>query len=237
VRIEPIKDERKLFILGQIFSMIFGLIIIGLSLYFAASKGKGIFAWMLDVGVLLAMPMALPMLMAMFIRRAPWWSAMFSVALTLVPSLIAFFDVGGQWTYQAKVAVNCTVGVGSFLLTMPFWKTASAGYREQVDHFFTTMHTPIDFEKEVGQANDASQLKIIGGFAVVVGLFICLLTVLPNPVSGRVCILAVGGFVAGVGGLMAWWGTRNPDGGFAKDAKNPLPERLPVGELPEAVQE
>lgn len=207
-RIRPMQNARKLFILGQVFSMIFGVTIIGLSLYFAAADGKGIFEWMLDIGALLAMPMAIPMLMAMFIRRAPWWSAIFSVCITLIPSSLAFFDVGGVWTYQQKIAVGCSVGIGTFLMTMPFWKTASTDYREQVDHFFTTMHTPIDFEKEVGQANDSSQMKIIGGFAAVVGLFICALVILPNPISGRVCILAVGGFVAGVGLLMMWAGVR-----------------------------
>lgn len=227
--VTPMQDERKLFILGQVFSMIFGLIIIGLSLYFATSKDKGIFAWMLDIGALLAMPMAIPMLMAMFIRRAPWWSAMFSVVVTLIPSVIAFFDVGGVWSYQWKIAVGCSVGVGSFLMTMPFWKHASAEYRDQVDHFFTTMHTPIDFEKEVGQANDSSQLKIIGGFAVIVGVFICTLAALPNPQSGRLCILAVGGFVAVIGGLMAWQGTRNPDGVFTEDEEKALPNKVPVG--------
>lgn len=230
-RVEPMKDERKLFILGQVFSMIFGLIIIGLSLYFAASKGKGIFAWMLDVGALLAMPMAIPMLMAMFIRRAPWWSAIFSVGVTLIPSAMAFFDVGGVWSYQWKIGVGCSVGIGSFLVTMPFWKTATASYRQQVDHFFTTMHTPIDFEKEVGQANDSSQLKIIGGFAVLVGIFVGTLAALPNPLSGRISILAVGGFVALVGGLMAWAGTRVGAGESSKAAEKPLPKDVLVGEL------
>ncbi len=236
IGIKPSEDERKLFILGQVFSLIFGVLIIGLSLYFAASNGKGIFEWMLDIGALLAMPMAIPMILALFIKRAPWWSAIFAVGATLIPSLLAFFDVGGVWSYQEKIAYGCTVGIGSFLLTMPFWKTATVQYRAQVDHFFTTMHTPVDFEKEVGQANDASQLKIIGGFAIVVGFFIGTLVVLPNPASGRLCILAVGGFVAGIGILMAWVGMRNPGKQIAKDDKKPLPDRVLMGELSQDAQ-
>ena len=61
------------------------------------------------------------------------------------------------------------------------------------------MLTPVDFAKEVGQPNDLSQLKIIGGFAVGIGLFICGLMMLPNPIDGRLSILFVGGFVLVVG--------------------------------------
>jgi len=150
VRAKPSEDPRKMFILGQIFSFIFGISIIGLSLYFAASEGKGIFGWMLDVGALLAMPMAIPMLLALFVKRAPWWSAIFSVGVTLIPSVLAFFDYPDVWTYQMKIGVGCAVGMGSFLVTVPFWRTATPTYRAQVDQFYTTMHTPIDFEKEVG---------------------------------------------------------------------------------------
>ncbi|MEO0587465.1 MAG: hypothetical protein AAF078_07490, partial [Planctomycetota bacterium] len=41
-----------------------------------------------------------------------------------------------------------------------------------------------------------------------IGGFICCLIVLPNPMSGRLGILFVGGFVAVVGGLLYWVGVR-----------------------------
>ena len=58
-----------------------------------------------------------------------------------------------------------------FFLTIPFWKTSSAEHHAKVDRFFKNMHTPIDFEKEVGPANDLSQLNIMGAFAIIIGVF------------------------------------------------------------------
>jgi Na+/proline symporter len=227
----PKLGERGQFILSQLFSLMFGVIIIGLAFYFSQIKGKGVFEHMLNVGVLLALPMGLPMMLALFIRPAPWWGAMFSVCAALVPSVMAFMAEGtaDEWTYQFKTFVIVPVGIGSYLATMPFWKYASVSYKQQVDDFFTTMHTPVDFEKEVGGGNDLSQLKIMGLFSAVIGIFICLLVVLPNPMSGRLVILFVGGTVALVGGLLAWLGTRNSGGPLTEAGGKALPGEVPAG--------
>jgi solute:Na+ symporter, SSS family len=209
----PKLNERASFILGQVFSFLFGVVIIALAFYFSQVKGKGVFEHMLNVGALLALPMGLPLLMALFIRPAPWWAAIFSVCSALVPSAMALMAEGspGEWTYQKKILVIVPAGLLSYAVTIPFWRYASDAYREQVDRFFTTMHTPVDFAKEVGTGNDLSQLKIMGAFSAVIGVFICTLVVLPNPFSGRLVILFVGGTVAVVGGLLIWAGSRGPD--------------------------
>lgn len=221
----PELGERALFIMGQVFSLLFGVLIIGLAFYFSQVKGKGVFEHMLDVGVLVALPMGLPLLMALFIRPAPWWAAIFSVCAALVPSWLSWCANGtpDEWTYQMKTFVIVPVGLLSYAITIPFWKYASDSYRKQVDKFFTTMKTPIDFEKEVGEGNDLTQLKIMGSFSAVVGVCICTLVVLPNPFSGRMVILFVGGTVAVIGGVLAWVGSRKDTDVSEEDIK-PLPD-------------
>ena len=71
------------------------------------------------------------------------------------------------------------------------------------------MHTPVDFEKEVGEGNDHEQLKILGLFSVIVGVFLALLMFLPNPLEGRLAIGFVAIFVGGVGALFVYLGYRN----------------------------
>jgi len=227
----PELNDRASFLLGQVFSFIFGVIIIYLAFYFSQSKDKGVFELMLNVGALLALPMGLPLLMALFVRPAPWWAAIFSVCSALVPSTIAFMSEGtpGEWNYQTKIFVIVPVGLLSYAMTIPFWKYASNAYRKQVDDFFITMHTPIDFTKEVGRGNDMSQLKIMGAFSAVIGLCICTLVFLPNPWSGRLVILFVGGTVAIIGGLLAWAGVRGTGMESVEDPKKVLPDQILVG--------
>lgn len=127
-----------------------------------------------------------------------------TVCVTLVPSAIGFFSnelFGETWSFQQKVFVNLAVGTSVYLLTVPFWDRSPAGYAAQVQEFFTIMHTPVDFEKEVGGANDLRQLSVIGSFAAIIGILICSLVLLPNPLGGRLGILFVGGFVAVIGGV------------------------------------
>ena len=145
----------------------------------------------------------------MFIRRAPSWSAMVSVVVGLIGSAVGFYSewlFERAWYFQEVVFVNVAASALAFMATMPWWSKAGAAYRGQVDAFFERMHRPVVFEQEVGVGNDRRQLRVMGRFAVVIGLFVIGLVLLPNDLVGRLGILFVGGFVALVGGLMWWTG-------------------------------
>ena len=203
---------KSLMRLGQVFSAVFGVCIVSIATYFANTEGRGVFEHMLNIGALLALPMAVPALMGLFIRTSPSWAAIVTVCVTLIPSAIGFFSAelfGETWSFQQKVFVNLAVGIVVYLLTMPFWNRAPEVYKTQAQEFFDRMLTPVDFEKEIGIPNDLRQLKIIGSFAAVIGGVICTLVLLPNPLIGRLGILFVGGFVLGVGGVFIWLGKRS----------------------------
>ena len=203
---------KSLMRLGQVFSAVFGVCIVSIATYFANTEGRGVFEHMLNIGALLALPMAVPALMGLFIRTSPSWAAIVTVCVTLIPSAIGFFSAelfGETWSFQQKVFVNLTVGIVVYLLTMPFWNRTTEVYKKQAQDFFDRMLRPVDFEKEIGVPNDLRQLKIIGSFAAVIGGLICTLIFLPNPLIGRLGILFVGGFVLVVGGVFVWLGRRS----------------------------
>lgn len=204
-------EGKSLMRLGQAFSAGFGLCIVSIATYFANTEGRGVFEHMLNIGALLALPMAVPTVMGLFIRTTPSWAAIVTVCVTLIPSALGFFSeslFGETWSFQQKVFVNMGVGMVVYVLTMPFWKYASEDYQKQTNQFFERMLTPIDFEKEVGVPNDLRQLKVIGSFAAVMGGLICLIVFVPNPFIGRLGILFVGGFVMCVGCVFVWLGRR-----------------------------
>lgn len=216
--------ERTGLILGQISTLILGLLIITIALYFAwqpdDNGGGGVFEAMLNIGAMLTLPMAMPLAIGLFVRRVPPWSAFASVGAAFVPSLIQFAASKGLvpdaivsatpegvqryltsgWPYHMVVFVNIAAGTVGFLATMPFWPKVSDEYRDRVDDFFETMHRPVRFAEEVGEANDKAQLCVIGTFAGLLGLGICLLLAVPgNTLGDRLGILFVGGTVAVAG--------------------------------------
>ena len=203
---------KSLMRLGQVFSAVFGVFIVSIATYFANTEGRGVFEHMLNIGALLALPMAVPTLLGLFIRTSPSWAAIVTVCVTLIPSAIGFFSAelfGETWSFQQKVFINLTVGVVAYSLTVPFWNRAPEFYKRQAQDFFDRMLMPVDFEKEIGAPNDLRQLKIIGNFAAIIGGLICTLVLLPNPLIGRLGILFVGGFVLVVGGVFIWLGQRS----------------------------
>lgn len=206
----PLDSERVQLVMSRLITMFFGLCIISNALYFSRKTGMGMFDITLNLGAMLGLPLATPLFLGLFVRKVPAWSAIFSIVCGFACSAVAFYSAT-TWSYQEKVFWNVLAGAVSFLICMPFWKYAPRVYREQVEAFFLRMHTPVDFEKEVGSANDGQQLRMIGGFSVAIASFICLLLVIPNNLTGRLSILFIGGVVMSVGVAMLWAGKRRVD--------------------------
>ena len=210
------KKESELLQIGRLYTWFLGGMIILLALYFAQQSGVGIFEIMLDVGALLAVPIAIPLLWGLFFRQTPWWAALMSIGFAFVPSSFFFlyekiyelfgyskeFIDGVEWTYQQKLFSVFFAGTFGFLLSTLFAPAKDSEHRAMVNRFFKLMKTPIDFEEEIGEGNDLRQLNVIGRFGAVVAGFIALLLFIPNPMEGRIAILALALVIGGVSVLM-----------------------------------
>ena len=205
------KPESELLKYGRLYTWFMGVFIVLLALYMAQAKGKGIFEIMLDVGALLMSPIQIPLMWGLFIRRTPPWAALLSISFALTVSLLAFMDVplstfgfspDATWTFQVKFFGVLAAGSLGFLLSIPFAPDKSSAHRIMVDTFMTTMKTPIDFESEVGEANDLAQLNVIGRFGAAIAGFIALMLFIPNPLDGRLAIATLALIIGSISALM-----------------------------------
>jgi solute:Na+ symporter, SSS family len=185
-------SEKEMLIVGQIASVVVGVFIIFISLMMSRQSGKGLFDYMLTFGSLFGTPMVVPMFLVFFLKKTPSWSALFSVCCAAV---FSFLGWRGGWSYERSVFTIFAVGAVSFALTSLFWRYCSKTYQERVAGFYRKMYTPVDFEKEIGQANDAFQLRLVGYVALAIAGFIVLLSLLPNELSGRLQILSIAGMI------------------------------------------
>ena len=215
------KEETELLNYGILLTWVMGILVVLLALYFAQQDGKGIFEIMISVGTLLLMPITIPLLWGMFIRKTPWWAALLSIGCALVISCLAFFDVplttfgfsqaysdGFKWNFQQQFFSVFGAGTFGFLISTFFAPSKDSEHRTKVDSFFKLMKTPIDFEKEIGEGNDLRQLTTIGWFGSAVAVFIGLLLFIPNPQEGRVLILLLSLLIGGVSFLMIKAGSK-----------------------------
>ena len=205
------KSETQLLRYGRAYTWVMGVLIIFLALHIAGQKGKGIFEIMLDIGALLLIPIQIPLMWGLFIRKTPPWAALSSIGCAFTVSLMAFLNVplsnfgfppDAIWTFQVKFFGVLIAGSIGFLISIPFAPAIGSPYRNKVDKFITNMKTPIDFKTEVGESNDIAQLNIIGRFGLAIAAFIGLMLIIPNPIGGRLAITALAIIIGGISLLM-----------------------------------
>ena len=214
-------SNEKMLLMSRIFTCLFGVLGIMCALLFASMNGFGQFELVLLVGALLGLPMSVPLLLGLAIRKSPSWAAMVSIGFGFMASLLCYFSE--QWfgykpVYQEQIFLIMSAGTLGFFICMPFAKSNKPEHDKKVDEFFTTMNTPVDFEKEVGQANDLRQLKLLGTFAIALGLFIALLVIPAKNLLGILCPLAVGGTLMILGSGMVYLGRAKPGGKLSGDS-------------------
>lgn len=193
---------------GRLVTIGMGGIIILIAVYFSKLENFGLFDSFLIIGSIVGLPTIVPLIYALFVRQMPRWSFFFITLVGMIPSAWSVID--GQlfdtpWTVQQRVfwvfLAGSLAAAFSIICFRRNWGVSEA-YRVRIDSFYSRMHTPIDFVKEIGDNKDFSQLRIIGSFCVVSGAFISLLLLLPNGFYGRLGILFVSSFTLFVGFFM-----------------------------------
>lgn len=199
-------SDRAQLVLGRWITAFFGLATMALAWSYTNLQGIGVFEVSLELSAALGLPLAIPLLMGIIVKRTPGWSAIFSGLAALAPAAYAHGQAwlgGDPWPYHWKVFTVFPAGIVGFLLTMPFWRFASQAERQRIEQFFRQMATPVDFEKEVGAANDTAQLRLVGLSCLVMAAFVLLLLFGPGG-WGRVgSVFWVAGCLGGVGAIFA----------------------------------
>ena len=217
-RVVKVKSSTHLLVAGRAASLLFGVFVILIAVYIGNLEEMNLFDVMMDFSGLIAIPVMIPMVLGMVIRKTPSWSGWSTVLVGFIASYITrkyisesdwFVEMFGlndreQGDCRFLVGTLSNVIVSSlwFLATVRFYKRSSPGYQERIGKFFTTMHTPVDFKKEVGESKDGAQSNILGILCLVYGGFIALLALIPNALLGRFSFVFCGALIAGVGILL-----------------------------------
>jgi solute:Na+ symporter, SSS family len=192
---------------GQGVTAVLCLVIIAIALSMALFGRGGIFEMMLGFFAAVSFPMTLPFFLVMFIRNAPRTAAIFSITAGLAgPWLIRLWlSVNGIETdFARRVLIIGCCSLAGFALSYAFRRWEKADSPTLTRAFYLKMHTPVDFEKEIGRNNDYQQLLVMGRLSLALGIILSALLLIPNPLQGRLVIACMSAAIAGIGGLMLW---------------------------------
>ncbi len=173
VFVKPEASESHQVRVGQITTLIFGILQILAGLAFISYADLPLFELILVLAAVFGLPMAIPLFFGIFIKRTPPWAGWSSMVLGIVTGLLMQPATIGGWQWKGLVngdliqrmfsvtpAFNGTetndlrvalttfvvfaVTFGWFMLSIPFAAKSSEKYKAQVDAFFERMDTPID---------------------------------------------------------------------------------------------
>jgi Na+/proline symporter len=217
----PAASERELLLAGRLSTVVFGVLIISASLWFATHKDTPLFEIMQRFSIWVGLPIAVPLIWGMFVRRAPSWAGWSSVLVGLLASYVTWaylgpgragrlFGVelsrgeGDYWVQGISALMNVLVGSAWFLITPLLASNRKPDPQEQarVEKFFADLRTPIDFEREEGPGSDNLQAKVMGLLCLIYGGFITLLVLIPNPWSTRWAFVFCGLVMFGIGWML-----------------------------------
>ncbi|MDQ8186755.1 sodium:solute symporter family protein [Pelagicoccus sp. SDUM812002] len=216
--LRPNADEKELLFVGKITTLVLGGCIIFAGIQFSQLKDVGLFDLMLQFGALVAIPMQVPLIWGLVVKRVPDWASWVSILLGLcmsftvktrmTPGFVHGF-LGLDTEFSAREAgdlklilgVVINIGFGSlvYLGSSIFYNESSGARKAEVETFFENLATPVTADETGSGEKDASQGKALGILSMIYGGFVALLAIIPNPLSGRIAFLFCGGVLLAIG--------------------------------------
>ncbi|MBU2879290.1 MULTISPECIES: sodium:solute symporter family transporter [Alteromonadaceae] len=206
-------SDKHLLTISQIVSFISGILVIAVALFFKSLKELSLFDLMMNVSTMIQVPLLIPLIFGLFIKKTPQWAPWATVIVGLFVSWFAaniftpqvLADLIGmeqEFTRRESIDINLMITIGGHLLiTASFFCISSLFYSEQKDQhinerelFFEDLETPFiaDFEQD---EFDRQQRHKLGSMVMYMGAGVLAMMLIPNPMWGRLvfvcCALAI----------------------------------------------
>jgi len=223
---QPYLDKRQksvsdLFLLNisRLLSLVSGILVIALALYFKSLKELSLFDLMMSLSAMIQVPILIPLLLGIFVKHTPKWAPWVTVLLglfvswfmlnILTPAVFADWLGIEPFTRREATDMNLILTIGGqvfitggfFCLTSLLYKKSTDPYVKQREDFFEDLETPIvaDFEQD---AYDQQQRHKLGAMVTFMGAGLTVMVLIPNPLWGRVTFLLCGLVILTIGQLL-----------------------------------
>ncbi len=186
-------------------TLFLGMAIIAMALMLAMQRQFQLFDAYFVIATLIGLPVTIPLVAGLFIRRLPFVSYFVIAGLSVLPAAYSLWDGavnGNQWTVQDRGLWVIAFGLAGVVISLGLKRWEHSRSRERIEDLFQRMRTPVEAEEHGGDGNDLPQLRIMGKMSVAAGLFLLTLVLFPEDFTGRVAALFVAAFVIGIGVLL-----------------------------------
>ncbi len=212
-------EDKQLLRTSMVISFVSGVVVIGIGLFFKSLKELSLFDLMMSVSAMVQVPLLIPLIIGMFVKKTPRWAPWATVLLGLslswlmksfvTPDVVAgWIDIAG-FTKRESADLNLMLTLGVHLfVTIPFFCATALFYNEATDdnktgreHFFEQLETPVVAD-ELQQAVDQQQRSKLGGMVMAMSAGILLMALIPNPLWGRLVFVGCAVVICTIGVLL-----------------------------------
>jgi hypothetical protein len=165
---------------------------IGVALIFAQGA-SGIFTLLFILESIFLIPLGLPLLYGMLVKRGPWWSAICAYVVGATTSLFVNFYLN---RYRGmNLNETYLIGIPAITTTIAFLVPAltvraTNTFAERVSRFFARLATPIDPATELGDTgvSGRGQLALVGRVTTGIGLACFLILLVSASGQNRIVV-------------------------------------------------
>jgi SSS family transporter len=219
--LRPNASEKELLIVGRLVTLFFGLLVVMAAILINSIQDFGLFDIMMLFSGMVAIPIAVPLILGIIVKKTPKWTGWSTTLVGLITSLVIMYglnpdivrDLIGleepfserelkEYLFFAGLIGNILAMTIWFFLTVIFARYNSKKTETMVDDFFKRINTPVVTKAEDTNQMDHAQLRTLSRLCIPYGGFILLLTFIPNSLTGRLCFVFSGLFIIGIGLLL-----------------------------------
>jgi len=212
-------DDKKLVRLSMILSFISGVLVIGMALYFRSLKELSLFDLMMSLSAMIQVPLLVPLIVGIFIKKTPNWAPWATVLLglflswfmkeVLTPQVFAEWIGIDPFTKREAADMNLILTLAAHVfITAGFFATTSLFYKESndpnkilTDNFFRNLETPVIADAQQ-DTFDRQQRNKLGTMVICMSSGILVMALIPNPLWGRLIFVICAMIISGIGLLL-----------------------------------
>ena len=212
-------DDRQLLRLSMLVILISGLVVIAMALFFKSLKELSLFDLMMQISAMVQVPLLVPLIVGLFIKKTPDWAPWATVMLGLFVSYLIrevanpqmFADLlgmneltrreAGDMNLIVTLASHLSITAGFFCLTSLFYREEKDVYESQRESFFVDLETPVVADS-IQDSYDQQQRDKLGSMVSIMGAGVLLMAMIPNPIWGRLVFLSCALVILTIGWLL-----------------------------------
>ena len=216
--VNPRAGEKQLLQISKLTTLAFGAIIISIGVLLGEGSIPGLFTLTNQLAASLLLPMTVPLALCLIYLRTPSWSGWSTAVVGLIVSGLikltfpAILPVLLPGLYRHITPSERTdaffflttfgvIGAGTawFLFTGLFYRSSSAEHVARIEALRRNLNTPVQEHSADTRTKNRPLYKVLGILGTMYGVAICLFTLIPNGVSGRMGFLFCGTVMLAIG--------------------------------------